>query len=52
MEFSTNQVLSIGLIAVLALTLIFAPSTGLSAKATNAQSKAAAKIDSVVTHYE
>jgi hypothetical protein len=52
MEWTTNQVLSIGLIAFLAVTLIFQPTTGLTAKTTNAQVKAAAKIDAVVADYQ
>jgi hypothetical protein len=52
MEFSTNQVLSIGLVAFLAFTLIFTPTSGLTAHATTAQTKATSKIDSVVTSYQ
>jgi hypothetical protein len=52
MEFTTNQVLSIGLVAFLAMTLIFTPNTGLTDKAKSAQTKATAKLDSVVSQYE
>lgn len=52
MEWTQNQVLSMGLIAFLAITLIFAPTTGLTAKTTNAQTKATAKIDATVAQYQ
>ncbi|WP_163860408.1 hypothetical protein [Paenibacillus elgii] len=52
MEWSTNQVLSVGLVAFLAIALIFQPSTGLTAKATSAQQSASAKLDKVVESYK
>ncbi|WP_179223901.1 hypothetical protein [Paenibacillus tyrfis] len=52
MEWTTNQVLSVGLIAFLAIMLVFQPSTGLTAKATNAQQSATAKLDKVVESYK
>ncbi|CAN7766922.1 hypothetical protein LJR153_007299 [Paenibacillus sp. LjRoot153] len=52
MEFSTNKVLDVGLIAFLAITLVFTASTGLVDKSKNAQTKATAKVDAVVTSYQ
>lgn len=51
MKWTFEEILGVGLVAVLFATLIFGGTTSMKAKTDSAQTKATTKMDSVATQY-